>query len=236
MNNIKILTVLIASSLMTFSLSSQALGYGGPPEQSSAGNYTVKMYSDQESYSVGDPILLSGTVNKYSEDRNLQITVFDSARNLILNEKISVNPDATFSYEVVLDEKSKDGKYTVRGQYGTSKVTIEKISFMVNLNGSSSAENSLDGANIPAWIKNNAGWWAEGEIDDDSFIQGIQFLIKEGMMTIPVTEEESTHLTNEIPAWIKNNAGWWAEGEIDDDSFIQGIQFLIKEGMMSVST
>ncbi len=38
---------------------------------------------------------------------------------------------------------------------------------------------------IPDWIKNNAGWWAEGAIDDDSFVQGIQFLIKEGILIIP---------------------------------------------------
>ena len=37
---------------------------------------------------------------------------------------------------------------------------------------------------IPAWIKNNAGWWADGAIDDGSFVQGIQFLIKEGIMNI----------------------------------------------------
>ena len=37
---------------------------------------------------------------------------------------------------------------------------------------------------IPEWIKGNAGWWAEGAIDDDSFVQGIQFLIKEGIMSI----------------------------------------------------
>ena len=37
---------------------------------------------------------------------------------------------------------------------------------------------------IPAWIKNNAGWWASGDIDDNSFVQGIQFLIKEGIMKI----------------------------------------------------
>jgi hypothetical protein len=37
---------------------------------------------------------------------------------------------------------------------------------------------------IPSWIKNNAGWWADGSIDDDSFVQGIQFLIKEGIMSI----------------------------------------------------
>ena len=35
---------------------------------------------------------------------------------------------------------------------------------------------------IPPWIKNNAGWWATGQIDDDSFIRGMQFLIKEGIL------------------------------------------------------
>lgn len=37
---------------------------------------------------------------------------------------------------------------------------------------------------IPSWIKNNAGWWADGQIDDSSFVQGIQWLIKEGIMKI----------------------------------------------------
>jgi hypothetical protein len=37
---------------------------------------------------------------------------------------------------------------------------------------------------IPTWIKNNAEWWAAGAIDDESFIQGIQFLIKEGILKI----------------------------------------------------
>ena len=29
-------------------------------------------------------------------------------------------------------------------------------------------------AEVPTWVKNNAGWWAEGSIDDGSFVQGIQ--------------------------------------------------------------
>jgi hypothetical protein len=37
---------------------------------------------------------------------------------------------------------------------------------------------------IPGWIKNNAGWWADGKIGDNDFVQGIQFLIKEGIMKI----------------------------------------------------
>ena len=35
---------------------------------------------------------------------------------------------------------------------------------------------------IPSWIKNNAGWWADDLIDDSSFVQGIQFLIQEGLI------------------------------------------------------
>ena len=88
-------------------------------------------------------------------------------------------------------------------------------------------------AEVPSWVKNNAGWWAEGTIDDNSFVQGIQFLIKEGIMEIPPTTQ-GTSSNNEIPSWIKNNAGWWADGTIDDQSFVQGIQFLIKEGIMSI--
>ena len=29
---------------------------------------------------------------------------------------------------------------------------------------------------IPSWIKNTAGWWADGQIDDDSFLKGIKYL------------------------------------------------------------
>ena len=88
---------------------------------------------------------------------------------------------------------------------------------------------------IPEWIKNNAGWWADGQIDDSSFLQGIQFLIKEGIMVIPPAETSGSSGSEGVPAWIKNNAGWWADGQIDDSSFLQGIQYLVKEGIIKVS-
>ncbi len=87
---------------------------------------------------------------------------------------------------------------------------------------------------IPSWIKNNAGWWATDQIDDNSFVQGIQFLIKEGIMKIPPTSQ-GTGAGDEIPDWVKNNAGWWAEGLITDNDFVQGIQFLIESGIMRIS-
>jgi len=112
-----------------------------------------------------------------------------------------------------------------------------------NLNGSNLADAifpvvvdrvGVDKTSIPAWIKNNAGWWATDQIDDSAFLQGIQYLIKEGIMIIPPTETTEASESQEVPSWIKNNAGWWATDQIDDSAFLQGIQYLIKEGIITV--
>ena len=39
-------------------------------------------------------------------------------------------------------------------------------------------------AEIPDWIKNNAGWWADGSITDVDFVSGIRWLITNGIMKI----------------------------------------------------
>ena len=112
-----------------------------------------------------------------------------------------------------------------------------------NLNGSDLANAilpvvvnrvNIDETSIPVWIKNNAGWWATDQIDDSSFLKGIQYLIQEGIMIIPPTETSELVSSQAVPAWIKNNAGWWATDQIDDSAFVQGIQYLIQEGIIVV--
>ena len=96
---------------------------------------------------------------------------------------------------------------------------------------SSELENAVS---IAPWIKNNAGWWADGIVGDDEFVNSIQFLINEKIITIPDTGVKSTG-SNEIPSWIKSNAGWWADGVISDNDFIKGIQFLGEEGIITIN-
>ena len=43
-------------------------------------------------------------------------------------------------------------------------------------------------SNVPEWIKNNAGWWADGTLDDDSFLNGIKYLIENDIIQIETTE------------------------------------------------
>jgi hypothetical protein len=86
---------------------------------------------------------------------------------------------------------------------------------------------------IPPWVKTNAGWWAEGTITESDFVQGIQFLVKEGIIVVPPTEV-SGEISQSVPDWVKTNAGWWADNAISDSDFVQGIQFMIKSGLISL--
>ena len=89
-------------------------------------------------------------------------------------------------------------------------------------------------SSVPEWVKNNAGWWADGQIPDSAFIDGIEFLIKEGIIVVPLSEVQSENEST-VPEWIKTNAGWWADGQIPDSAFIDGIQYLIKDGIIKIN-
>ena len=113
----------------------------------------------------------------------------------------------------------------------------ETATFDLNVGGGSSSTttstNQTSGTiQIPKWVKNNARYWHDGSIDDSTFAQGIQYMIKQGIITIPPTTSGQAKPGVTIPAWVKNNAGDWATGAIDDATFAKGIQYLITAGII----
>ena len=99
---------------------------------------------------------------------------------------------------------------------------------------------------VPEWIKNSAGWWSVNQINDETFVKGIEFLIQEQIIDIPYEEnvsmdpeekeknkfdwtKETEAKVIQIPDWVKNSAGWWSEGLLSDEEFINAIKFLIEE-------
>ena len=112
------------------------------------------------------------------------------------------------------------------------KATIIAISAIL-LVGSITPFATAEG--VPDWVKNNAGWWASGDISESDFVSGIQFLIEDEIITVPPTQVSSSETPNGIPDWVKNNAGWWASGDISESDFVSGIQFLVGSGIISVS-
>jgi len=97
-----------------------------------------------------------------------------------------------------------------------------------------SAEVIRGESTIPDWVKNTAGWWASEQIPDSAFLQGIQYLIKEGIMIVKIPTEIDSEAAEEVPGWVKNTVGWWAEDKIHDTTFVAGIQYLIGKGIIVV--
>ena len=192
-------------------------------------------------------ILTSWEPEDLKSNSNAKI-LFDVTDIFLKNKPIATSYDFSITQNGKVIYEQSGTSTDSKEEHNVAEFFIpEDISGIVNLNFQNLDNNNLaktvipivinritqnDSVSIPDWIRNNALWWSEEQIDDNTFIQGIEYLIKNNIVVIPPTTQGSG--STEIPAWIKNNAGWWADGSIDDDSFIQGIQFLIKEGIIHV--
>jgi hypothetical protein len=95
---------------------------------------------------------------------------------------------------------------------------------------------------IPVWVKTNAKWWADGTLDNQNFISGIEYLVNEGIIKISSTNtsDSPTNPTDnptitEIQPWIKTTAGWWADDKISENEFVTAIQWLITNNIIQVA-
>jgi len=37
---------------------------------------------------------------------------------------------------------------------------------------------------IPSWIRTTTGWWIDGQIDDKTFVESLEFLVKKSIIPI----------------------------------------------------
>ena len=123
-------------------------------------------------------------------------------------------------------------------QIRTSIILI--LSFSLIGSGILVPNSSAQDAQIPGWIKNVAGWWASGEISENEFLIGIEYLINNNIIllrSIPCNEKIESQITSSaemVPDWIKNNASWWSDNLIDDIDFTNGLQYLIKHKIIKI--
>lgn len=69
-------------------------------------------------------------------------------------------------------------KVTELGKQGLSKVTYDGETLW---NYEADASTDLG---IPQWIRDNAKWWSEGLITDQDYINGLQYLIQQGILKV----------------------------------------------------
>ena len=132
------------------------------------------------------------------ESGSTAVFYFDIIDAFFVDRQVSVSYDVSILHDGEEIDRTNNGlsssmgvnmmKYDIPDDV-TGVITLK----FENLNGSSLADAvfpivvdraSIDQTSIPTWIKNNAGWWATDQIDDEAFVQGIQYLIQEGIMAV----------------------------------------------------
>ena len=194
-------------------------------------------------------ILLSSEPQFLKSNSNAKIN-FNIMDVFLKNTPIAVSYDFSMTQNEKIIYQHSNTSTDSKEQQNTLEFLIPKeVTGIVqlnfeNLDGNNLAKTSIpividrvgmqgNDITIPEWIRNNASWWAEGQIDDNTFIQGIEYLIKNNIIQIPKTQQENSN-AQMIPTWIKNNASWWSEGQIDDETFVQGLQYLIQNGILQI--
>ncbi len=159
--------------------------------------------------------------------------------------KITTTNRGFFQVPLSFDKNSKLGSYEIEISYLEHTSQKNNIKFNVSnafpsiLKSESSPlpipiKKQAFESEIPSWVKNNAREWADEQIGYKSFIQGIQYLIKEDIIKSS-KDTKDENLSNKIPLWIKNNAKWWADEQISDQDFVNGIQFLVENGIIQAN-
>ena len=88
---------------------------------------------------------------------------------------------------------------------------------------------------VPDWIRNNAEWWAIGEINDSTFVSGIEFMLENNIIRVSNISPSGNISEGEIPPWIRNSAHWWSQDLISEDEFINSLKFLIQQGVITIN-
>ena len=184
---------------------------------------TVSIHTEKEIYSYGDFLSFTIQVSEITGEPAILYIIDEAGKKSsaipipVIELKTKVPSPFPFESNVY-----PLGMYTLEIQYsGSSSMTEFEL---------------IDSGNIviPLWIRELAKYWYNGAITDVEFSNGIGFLIKEGIIVIPETQNQKTSDEVKIPEWVKDSTGWWIDRQISDVEFAKGIEFLIKEGIIVV--
>jgi len=184
---------------------------------------TVSIYTEKEVYSYGDFLTFTIEVSEITGEPAILHIIDESGKKssaiTISITELKTEFPSPFPFE---SEIYPLGMYTLEIQYsGISSMTEFEL---------------IDSGSIviPLWIRDFAKYWYNGAITDVEFSNGLEFLIKKGIIVIPETQNQETSGEVKIPEWVKASTGWWIDRQISDIEFAKGIEFLIKKGIIVI--
>ena len=179
-----------------------------------------------------EPIQLhvSGTIEDYQRAESTILTITTPSGEIIENV-IRPTREGEFDFLSLITNNNSVGFYEIHIIH--KEIAIGPAVYKI-IEEEDSVSQLITNTTVPEWVKNNAGWWAQGLIGNNDFVEGIEYMINESIIDVPPRTSGPETGSNEIPEWVKNNAGWWAQGLIETEDFLKGIEFLVEQGIIKI--
>jgi hypothetical protein len=183
----------------------------------------VKIDTDKNTYSYGDFLTFTVKVSEITGDLATLHIIDESGKSssaipIPITQLTTVVP-SPYPFE---SSVYPQGRYILNIEYsGSSDSTEFKL---------------VDSGKImiPFWVRDFSKYWYNDEISDKEFAKGIEFLIKENIIVVSQSGNQSTINEVKIPNWVKTSTGWWIQGKISDIEFAKSIEYLINAGIISL--
>lgn len=210
--------------------------------------FTAKF--EKSTYNSRDNIIISGNIGDHKIGK-ITAKIYDPDLNYLKVNVGTVYNNGDFSIMIVNNQEWKSGQYWVEltgsgtplGMYsfkyaGETKQPLPKTP--LGLDSFIDPEETkqilpkipAQKQKVPDWVKNNAKWWTQGQIEESDFKSGLSYLIKEKIISVPTQTTKSSN--QEIPQWVKTQTQWWANGQISEDEYLNAVEFLVKNGIIEM--
>ena len=187
---------------------------------------TMSVSTDKLSYNYRDIVRING---QGAESYSISIRIMSPSGAEITKLSTFKTGAGEFSIIWKIPSGIEKGTYIIKASDATQTA---QTSF--TLGTPIAIQETESKTKIPEWIKQIAEFWITDQIDDAGFVKVIEYLVKEGIITIPYAEAPEGESAAEIPSWIKTSAQFWTEGNVSDDEFALSLEWLINNGIIRV--
>ena len=163
---------------------------------------------------------VEGNIKDYQKREPITLKIIHPD-GLISDVIITGKSNGDFTAHISIEENWKSGSFSIIASY--DEKDFGKVDFQLNK------------IQIPTFFKNVASWWSDGLIGDFEFVEGIEYLINEGIIEIPNLSQNTSSNENTIPDWVRQNIGWWTNDLTSDTELVNSIQYLVEKGIIQVN-
>ena len=143
------------------------------------------------------------------------------------------------AFEVMLDGRPADALQS-RDEMGNWHVALnieEQYAGTLTISGFDPDATSADRrVQVPAWVRDEAGQWSLGQIDDGRFLDNLAYLAGGGVIDAGRAGPAGAAGPGpSAPEWVKDSAAWWSQGLVSDREFVSAAEYLISIGAIRIA-